>query len=284
MKDNQKEILSRVLTTGANGMVGGYVDFGTRLDRRSLDVSDLNETMSVIKRYMPKSIIHLAAETNVDRCDRDPQHAYLINSIGTYNVALAAKEVGAKMIYISTSAVFDGSKKEPYVETDKPNPLGYYGRSKFLGEVIVKEILDNYIIGRIAWVFGGGPEKDQKFVARIIEQTKKPEIDVVSGKYGSPTYGKDLVSAVKKMILENRSGVFHMSNTGAPSRVDVAREIVSITNSDTIVTEVDSSFFDNMYSEKRLDNESMISGVDIMRSWQGALKEYIEKEWSDYIK
>ncbi len=278
------KILSRVLTTGASGMVGSYVDFGIKLDHRALDVTDLNETLSVIKKYNPKVIIHLASETDTDRCEKDPQLAYLVNSIGAYNVALAAKEVGAKMIYISTSAVFDGSKKKPYVENDEPNPQSYYARSKFLGEVAVKSVLQNYIIGRICWVFGGGPLKDQKFVAKIIKQTKTPVMKIVAGKHGSPTFGKDLVLALKKMIIEDKKGIFHLSNTGTPSRFEVAKEIVKVTKSKTKVTEVDQSFFNKADSYRRLDNESMISKIPFMRRWQEALKEYIEEEWTDYIQ
>src|SRR3989344_7711358 len=283
MSMKHDKILSKVLTTGANGMVGSYVDFGIKLDHRALDVTDLDETLAVVKKHNPKVIIHLASETDTDRCERDSQLAYMVNTVGTYNVALAAKEVGAKMIYISTSAVFDGAKKKPYTETDKPNPQSYYAKSKFLGEVIVKEILEDYIIGRICWVFGGGPKKDQKFVAKIIRQTKEPIIKIVSGKRGSPTFGKDLVEALKKIILKNKKGIFHLPNKGTSSRFEVAKEIIRITKSKTKVEEVDQSFFGKTDSYKRLDNESMISRIPLMRPWREALKEYIENEWADYI-
>ena len=239
-----KDIFNETLTTGAGGMVGSYVDFGYRMDRRSLDVTDLNEALSVCRKYKPKAIIHLAAETDVDRCERDPQYAYFVNSIGTYNMALAAKDVGAKFVYVSTSAVFNGAKNQPYEETDEPDPQSYYGRSKLLGEIIVKNILKNYIIGRVCWMFGGGHEKDQKFVAKIIRQINQPEINVVTEKYGSPTYGKDLISAIKNLILKDETGIFHLSNEGAPSRSEVVSEIIKITNSDAIVREVEQSFFD----------------------------------------
>ncbi|MFA5889074.1 MAG: NAD(P)-dependent oxidoreductase [Candidatus Paceibacterota bacterium] len=283
MVKNRDKILSCVLTTGASGMVGSYVDFGIRLDHRALDVTDLGETLAVIKKHNPKVIIHLASETDTDRCEKDPQLAYMVNAIGTYNVALAAKEVGAKMIYISTSAVFDGAKKKPYIETDKLNPQSYYAKSKFLGEVIVKNILKDYIIGRVCWVFGGGPKKDQKFVAKIIKQTKEPIVRIVAGKYGSPTFGKDLVAILRKMIVANKKGVFHLSNKGTPSRFEVAKEIMKLTKSKTKVEKVDQSFFNKTDLHKRLDNESMTSKISLMRPWQEALKDYIESEWLDYI-
>jgi dTDP-4-dehydrorhamnose reductase len=236
----------------------------------------------VIRKYKPKVIIHLAAETDVMRCERDPQHAYFVNSIGTYNVAVAAREVGAKLVYISTSAVFDGTKKKPYAETDVPNPQDYYGRSKYLGEVIVKDMLSDYLIVRIAWVFGGGPKKDQKFVAKMIVQMKNDEIKVVRDSYGSPTYGKDLVEALKKLIVGGKKGIFHLSNKGTASRLDIVSEIARITNPKTRVSEVDPSYFG--LAKKVGNNESMASKARLMRSWRGALREYIADEWSDLIK
>ena len=165
MHDNSREILSKVLITGANGVVGSYIDFGIKLDHRSLDITDLNEVLSVVSKHSPKFIVHLAAETDVERCERDPQHAYIVNSIGTYNIALAAKSVGAKMIYISTSAVFDGLDG-PYTENDACNPQSYYAKSKFLGELIVQGVLDDYVIGRACWMFGGGSKLDKKFISK----------------------------------------------------------------------------------------------------------------------
>lgn len=274
-----KNIFDETLTTGADGMVGSYVDFGYRTNRRSLDITDLNEVIAVCKKYKPKVILHLAAETDVDRCERDPQYAYLVNSIGTYNMAIGAKEVGAKFVYVSTSAVFEGFKKEPYEETDECNPQSYYGRSKLLGEVIIKNILEDYIICRVCWMFGGGPKKDQKFVGKIIKQINQPEINVVTGKYGSPTYGKDLIEAIRKLILKNEMGIFHLSNEGAPSRSEVVSEIIKITNSSAILKEVEQSFFDKDNYQKRPNNESMISRVKIMRPWKEAIREYILNEW-----
>ncbi len=179
--------LSKVLTTGAGGMVGSYIDFGIKTTRRDLDITDLNETVKVIKSHKPEAIIHLAAETDMERCERDPKHAYLINSIGTYNVAIAAKEIGAKLVYVSTIGVFGGDSSGAYCETSEPNPQNYYGRSKYLGELIVKGMLDDYIIARAGWMFGGGPLKDKKFVAKIIKQLKSKEIKAVNDISSSPT-------------------------------------------------------------------------------------------------
>jgi len=121
--------------------------------------------MTVAKKYRPKVILHLAALTDLDYCEKNPAEAYLVNSVGTYNVALTAREVGAKLVYISTAGIFDGQKKGFYRESDLGNPQNHYGHSKYLGESAVQNILNDYIIARVCWMFGGGPTKDKKFVA-----------------------------------------------------------------------------------------------------------------------
>ncbi len=275
------DIFTQALITGADGTIGTYVDFGVRTNHRSLDVTNLTEVMRVCKEYKPKLIVHLAAETDVDYCERDEGHAYNVNAAGTYHMALAARELGAKLVYISTSGVFDGAKSDPYTEDDIPSPRTSYAHSKYLGELAVSGLLSDYLILRIAWVFGGGPKKDQKFIARILQQVNKPEIKVVSHKRGSPTYGKDLVAGMRRLIEEGKPGLYHMGNAGAPTRSDVVREIVRITGSRAEVVEVPASYFGLPADASRPDNESMVSNVPYMRPWQDALADYIETEWGD---
>ena len=119
-------------------------------------------------------------------------------------------------------------KKEPYKEDDEPNPQNYYGRSKHIGELVVRGMLKNYIIARAGWMFGGGPKKDQKFVAKIIKQLDQPEIRAVSDKMGSPTYAKDLINGIKKLLFADKIGTYHLSDKGVCSRYDVAMEIVKV--------------------------------------------------------
>lgn len=269
--------LEKILITGSEGMVGSYIDFGIKTDRHSLDVTNLNSVLSICQKNKPSAIVHLAAETDVDKCEREPEHAYLINSIGAYNVALVAKELGIKMVYISTAGVFDGIKKGPYIEEDEPNPQNYYGRSKHLGELAVKGVLNNFIIGRVCWMFGDGQEKDRKFVTKIIKQFYKGEVKVIDDQIGSPTFGKDLVFAIKKLILDDATGVYNLANKGYCSRYEFAKEIVKILKADVKIIPVKSVFFN--LDAIRSNNESLMSKIDIMRPWQDALKEYLEMEW-----
>jgi len=263
-------------------MVGSYADFGIRTDRRTLDITDLKEVLMVVHSHKPEAIIHLAAETDVDRCERDPEHAYMTNSIGTYNMATAAKELGIKMVYVTTAGVFDGKKEGPYTEDDEANPQNYYGRSKYVGDLIVKGMLKNYIIARVCWMFGGGPDKDQKFVAKIIKQLHKPEIKAVTDQVGSPTFGKDLMGAIKKLLEADEKGVFNLANAGSCSRYEFAKEIVSVLGAKTIVTPATMKDFN--LDAPRTFNEVLVSKVNLTRPWQEAIKEYLETEWISYKK
>jgi dTDP-4-dehydrorhamnose reductase len=280
MAGKNDDWMEKTLTTGGNGMVGSYVDFGIKTDQNTLDVTDLNSVMAAVEKYKPKVIIHMAALTDLDAGEKNPQLTYFVNTLGTYNIALAARMVKAKLVYISTTAVFDGSKNGPYSEKDVPNPQSHYGHSKYAGELIIQSMLKDYIIARACWIFGGGPALDKKFVAKILAELQKPEtteVKALNDVSGSPTYAKDLVEALRKLISKNARGIFHLTNGGACSRFDVAKAIVKIIRPPTKVTPVDSSYFN--LPAKRLINESAASKIKLMRPWQEALKEYLKTEW-----
>ena len=153
----------KVLTIGAGGQVGSYVDFGLRPDSKTLDITNELQVEQYIQEHKPQVINHLAAAADMARAEREPQYVYDINVRGTYNVARAARKVGAIMVYASSSRVFKGDKNGPYTETDTPEPETQYGQTKHIGELIVSQLVPRYIIARTAWVFGGGPERDNKF-------------------------------------------------------------------------------------------------------------------------
>lgn len=275
-------MLERALTTGSGGMIGSYVDFGVRMDRSLLDVTDLAMVRAVCQEHKPKVIIHLAAATDLARCEREPDYAYRVNTVGTYTMALAAREVGALLVYVSTSNVFDGTKSEPYTENDLPSPINVYGHSKYLAELAVQSMLSDHLIVRVTWVFGGGPDNDKKFVGKILKQLDQQTISVVGGKRGSPTYGKDVINGIKWLVEKGERGIVNMPNAGVATRVDIAREIVAVTGSHTVIQEADESTFHTPYAIG--ENDSMSSRVSFMRPWQEALREYIQTEWSDTMR
>lgn len=275
----------KILITGSGGMLGSYIDFGIRMTRKKLDVSDLDKVRSVFKEQAPSVVLHLAAATDLAKCEKSPEIAYKTNSVGTYNVALVAREIDALMVYVSTCMVFDGNKSGLYIEDDLPNPLSHYGHSKYLGELAVSGVSKDNIVVRAGWMFGGGPNKDHKFVANILKQLNESSIDVVNDKIGSPVYGKDFIDAIIKLIDGGKTGIFHIGNEGAPSRADIAREIVSITGASTKVIDVDTASLKNFsttYASGK--NESMYSHTVHLRPWQEALSEYLHTEWAGMIQ
>ena len=264
----------KTLVTGGAGVLGSYID-GMRYDHTALDITDLAKVMQVCEEVRPKAIVHCAALTDLPFCERNPEKAYLVNVVGTYHLALAARRVGAKLVYISTSDVFEGTKKEPYVPADVPNPTTVYGRSKHLGELAVSGILDDYLIIRISWMFGGGPGRDNKFVGKLLKQGPVPEVRAVTDKRASPSWGKDVAEVIYKLIEEDRRGIYHVGG-GVATKYEMAEELVSIMGWDTKVISAKSSDFPSAYTIG--ENESMVS-APLLRSWQEALKEYIETEW-----
>lgn len=264
-----------VLITGSEGMVGGYMNFGIRLTHKELDVTDLRAVTDALMTHKPRAVIHLAAATDLVRCEQDPSYAYAVNAVGTYHVALASRAVGARLIHVSTSGVFDGLKKEPYTENDAPNPVNVFGHSKYLAELAVRGILDNFLIVRTSWVFGGGRERDKKFVGKILRQREAAEVRAVADRRGSPTYAKDLAAALGTLADGDARGITHLSG-GEATRYDVAREALSLAGSHAKVVAATSADFASNYTSG--ENESMIRSP-LIRPWKESLKEYVETEW-----
>lgn len=276
MKTNTNRILSKTLVTGSNGSVASYADFGIKANRELFDITSMVQVMEAVEKLKPKVILHLAAETDLAKCEADPAHAYLVNSVGTYNLATAARMVGAKMVYVSTDAVFPHSETTHAV-SDEPRPESIYGRSKYLGELAVRGMSDNYIIARTSWVFGGGLKRDKKFVAKFIGQLDKSEANAINDQSSSPTYARDLVSALKDLIVEGHTGTFHVVNSGTASRYDMALVIAkALGNKETKILPVSATVYGLQPYQK--SSGGLKENLDL-RSWQDALYDYIKTEW-----
>lgn len=275
-----------ILCTGSNGMVGSYLWKGVfKTDVYDLDVTNRKDVARYDK-FNPSAIIHLAAETDLERCEKDKYHAYRVNTIGTYNMTALAVKLNIPIVYISTAGVFNGKKKTPYTERDKPDPINVYGLTKWYGEDIVRAYPKHYIF-RAGWMMGGGKTRDKKFVAKIIERIENgdKELKVITDAYGSPTYAKDLVKAIHQALIWKISyGTYHACGDGKASRYDVAKEIVRIMGYKVkIIPTVMEYYKDNKHSTTRSANETMsiqklrYHGIT-MRNWKRALKEYMQ-EW-----
>lgn len=267
--------MDSVLITGGDGALGSYCDFGTRLSRDDLDITDFDAVMRVCAVAKPKVIVHCAALTDLSFCEKNPDKAYLVNTVGTYHLALGARSVGAKLVYVSTSGVFDGKKTEPYTENDVPNPTTVYGHSKYLGELAATGMLGDHIIVRVSWMFGGGRSRDNKFVGNLLRQGSVAEIRAVTDRKASPSWAKDVAAAIQALITADKRGIYNIGG-GVATKYDMAQEIISITGWNTKVIPAVSSEFTSAYTIG--ENESMPLSP-LVRPWREALREYIETEW-----
>lgn len=250
-----------------------------------LNIEDEAITRKLIGMEKPDYVLHLAAATDVDRCELEPEWARQVNTEGAKNVALACKEFNIPMIYISTAAVFNGEKAKPYIETDQISPSNKYGISKYEGEKIVMSLVAKFYIIRAGWMIGGG-ENDKKFVGRVIYKIMSGEklIKAVNDKFGSITYARDLLRGIKGLIKTDRFGVYHMANEGMQSRYDIVIEIMKILDKKHIeVISVSSDEFPLPAPRGRseaLENYNLrFLGLNHMKPWKEALREYITQEF-----
>jgi dTDP-4-dehydrorhamnose reductase len=195
-------------------------------------------------------------------------------------------------LYISTAGVFDGSK-EQFDDWDTPNPLGVYARSKYMGERFVVENAKRFLVCRAGWMMGSGPEKDKKFIQKIMKQLKEgaKEVFVVNDKDGTPTYTYDFANNVLMLLEKEYWGLYNMVCGGQTSRYEVASELLTLLGLKESVklTPVTSDYFKQEYfaerpvSERLLNRKLALRGANLMRNWKTALKEYIEKYYKEYL-
>ena len=282
----------KILVTGAKGQLGKKIIdiLGQKhqlilTDVDNMDITDIDAIKIVVEKEKPDYIIHGAAYTQVDKAEENVELCRKINSFGTKNIALIAKEFNIKLIYISTDFVFDGSKKTPYSEDDKPNPISIYGITKYEGEEYIKNICDKYYILRVAWLFGELPvgHPGTNFVEVMLRLAKeRPSLSVVNDQIGSPTYTGNLVKTISKIIDQSPEfGTYHFSGTGECSWYDFAKEIFKQTNTKIDLKPITSLEYPQRAKRPAysyLDKSKIENALNIkVRPWQEMLEEYLLK-------
>lgn len=248
------------------------------ISREDLDITKLEDTKNFIKAFEPDIIINPAAYTNVDGCENNEELAFKANALGARNLAIAAEEVGAKLIHISTDYVFEGDGIRPYREYDLTSPVSVYGKTKLAGETYVREFCSQYFIVRTAWLYG---YNGKNFVKTIINAAKeKGHLDVVDDQRGNPTNSEDLAYHILKIALTKEYGVYHCTGTGECSWYDFAKKIVEYAGINCTVKPITSNELTRKAKRpaySSLDNMMLRCTVgDEMREWQEALKLFIE--------
>lgn len=275
----------KILVTGGSGQLG--YDVCRELERRGtqytapsgkeMDITDANAVREQISTYQPDAVIHCAAWTGVDTAEDVPEQVFAVNEDGTRNIALACREIGAKMLYISTDYVFPGTGTYFYEPNDPTGPVNVYGKSKLAGELAVKELLEKYFIVRISWVFGEHGNNFVKTMLRLAEAHS--ELNVVCDQVGSPTCTADLAPLLCDMVETEKYGTYHAANEGICSWAEFAEEIFRLAGKNVRVNRVPASEYPT--KAKRPLNSRMSkdclshAGFRRLPDWRKSLKRFI---------
>jgi len=255
---------------------GGIGDELLLIDLPEHDITDLAAITATVEEFGPEVIVHGAALTDVDLCEREPDLAYRVNALGTRNLAVAAQQSGAAMVYVSTDYVFPG-REAPYWEYDRPEPLSVYARTKWYGEQIVRDLLSRHYVARTAWMYGQGPRNFVRTVLRLADE--RGAMQMVTDEVGSPTYALHLARALDRLVRVPAYGVYHLSNAGVCSRYEWAREVLRLAGREGIEVTPTTNYqrLAPVPSRVELRNAAGEAIGITMPPWQEALAEYLKR-------
>ncbi len=257
-----------------------------------LDFRDFESYKKDVEEFNPDYLFHLGAYTDLEWCEENVEDTYTTNTLAVENAVYLANQYDIPLLYISTAGIFDG-KKDLYDDWDIPNPLGTYARSKYMGERFVSENANRFLVCRAGWMMGAGPQKDKKFIQKLMKQIKdgKKELFIVDDKDGTPTYTHDFAKTVKELIKKEYWGLYNCVCGGQTSRIEVAEELVNLLGlqNDVKITSVSSEYFKEIYYAERPPSERLLTkkldlrGVNKMRDWRISLKEYVDTYYDGYL-
>ncbi len=272
----------KVVVTGSEGMLGHdirrvFTDVElVSLTYDTLDITKLDPVMKRIREIRPDYVINSAAFTDVDRCETEPELAYLVNGVGARNVAMACEEVGCPVIHVSTDYVFDGTKDGAYDEWDDTAPINKYGLSKLMGERFVMSLTNRFYVVRTSWLYGKNGKNFVDTIGRLL--VERDTLDVVNDQVGAPTFTLDLARKLREIIGKGY-GIYHVTNSGRCSWYEFAVAIASKMGITKKISPVTSEMFKR--PAKRPANSVLghtmlrLEGLYEMRDWKAALEEYL---------
>ncbi|MBS4534365.1 dTDP-4-dehydrorhamnose reductase [Clostridium sp. D2Q-14] len=285
-RESDVDFSLKFFVTGANGQLGHDVVMKLKemnLDviapgREEFDLTNEQEVKTYILKERPDIIIHCAAYTAVDKAEEEKDLCYTINVEGTKTIAESAKEINAKLVYISTDYVFDGLGQDPHIEDKETNPVNYYGYTKEQGEKNVRELTEKYFIVRTSWVYGSNGNNFVKTMLKLAET--KNEINVVSDQIGAPTYTKDLAEYILNLVQTNQYGTYHGVNEGYCSWCEFAKSIFEKSGIEVKVNPISTEEYPTKAKRplnSRLSKENTDkAGVIRLHRWQDALDRFID--------
>jgi dTDP-4-dehydrorhamnose reductase len=291
--NSTKGEIRRILVIGAKGMLGRdllkALSSSFHADKQSdweilgwdlgeIDIREEKGTVTKIANFRPEIVINLAAYTDVDGCESNEGDAFAVNAEGMKHVALGALKCHAKVVYLSTDYIFDGKKKEPYLEEDPPHPLSVYGRSKWKGEQYARELVEDVLIVRTQWLYG---RYGKNFVTSILRQAgEKKVLSIVNDQIGSPTYTVDLSEAISVLLRYNARGVFHVTNSDLCTWYTFGQGILKLSGMERVkVIPISSKDLGRpairpSYSVLNCQKLKQVTGM-VLRPWSQALKEFL---------
>jgi dTDP-4-dehydrorhamnose reductase len=273
----------KVTILGGTGLLGKALmrawkgDEVRGLGSRDADIRDAQKVREVVKTTRPDWVVLAAAYTDVDGCESNQDLAFSVNRDGAVNVVHAAKEAGARLLFLSSDYVFDGRKTSPYETDDPRNPQSVYGRSKAEAELRLMDVIPDCCIARTSWLFGTGGRCFPDTILKLA--ATRPAIDVVNDQRGCPTYAADLADAIIQVCRANASGIVHATNSGDCTWFEFAREIVDASELQTEVRPVNSA---QMARPAPRPAYSVLSSTSLQRfgittpTWRDALRRYLQ--------
>jgi dTDP-4-dehydrorhamnose reductase len=274
----------RVTIFGASGLLGKALlsewsgDTVTGLTSYAADIRDAKRVQDVVQESNPEWIVLAAAYTDVEGCEGNPDLAFAVNRDGAVNVAVAAKKVGARLVFLSSDYVFDGKKTTPYEIEDARNPQSVYGRTKAEAEIRLLALMPECCIARTSWLFGIGGKCFPDTILKLA--ASRPALDVVNDQRGCPTYSVDLARAIVRLCRKDASGIVHVTNAGDCTWFEFARDIISGAGLATVVRPVSSQ---QMARPAPRPSYSVLSATRLralgieMPSWRDSLRRYLEE-------
>lgn len=276
----------KILVTGCNGQLGravnelyaGNTEYElVNTDVEQLDITNVDAVLKMVREVRPNVILNCAAHTNVNLCETQQDLAYRINAIGPRNLSIAASEVDAKMVQVSTDYVFAGDRDRPYIEFDQTDPQSMYGATKLAGEQFVQQFAKHYFIIRTAWLYGDG----KNFVKTMLQLSEKNDaVRVVKDQVGTPTSATELAKMIKYLIPTDNYGIFHGTCEGVCSWADFAKEIFRLAGKKTEVEAITTDEFPTPAKRPAysvLENYMLKLTTDFrFAQWEDAIAEYMK--------
>lgn len=279
--------MKKIIITGCNGQLGremnrlyaGNTDIElVNTDVEELDITSIDAVMKFTKEVNPYAIINCAAYTAVDACETNQDLAFKVNTIGPRNLAIAARETGAKLLHVSTDYVFDGTKETPYYESDPICPQSVYGSTKAEAEKMVQQMADRYFILRTAWLYGDG-KNFAKTMLRLAETNDM--VKVVGDQFGTPTSAYELAKGIDSLLFTDNYGLFHATCEGSCNWAEFAAEIFRLAGKETKVQAITTAEYGataNRPAHSVLENYmfKMTNGY-LFADWHDAIEKYLRE-------